>query len=107
MRTIIIILSFALSGLAFGQSRYECQSSDSWYKEDFKVSLTKDSYGIQFESRNVCLTESIESGIKDFFRKTSYKEFNRMGRYTLRILKKGDDYFLVQSESPLNLIKLK
>jgi len=29
-----------------------------------------------------------------------------MGKYTLRIVKKGDDYFVVQEENPSNLIKL-
>lgn len=67
MRVVIIIFSFLFMANTFGQSRYECQSSDYWYKEDFKVNLTKDSYGIQFESGNVCLNKSIEAGIKDFF----------------------------------------
>lgn len=106
IRTLIITFSFLLSGVVFGQSRYECQSSDYWYKEDFKVNLTRDSYGIQFESRNACLTNTIEKGIKRFFQTTRYKEYYRMGKYTLRIVKKGDDYFVVQEENPSNLIKL-
>ncbi len=106
MRTLIIAFSLLLSGVVFGQTRLACQSSDYWYKEDFKVNLTRDSYGIQFESRNPCLTNSIENGIKRFFQTTRYKEYSRMGKYTLRIIKKRDGYFLVQEENPSNLIKL-
>lgn len=108
MRTIIVILSFALSGLIFGQSLYRpcVKSGDVRYDENFQVEVNKTSYGLSFESRNPCLTKELESGIESFFRNTTYQKFKKMGKHQLHILKDRNTYYVVEEESPQKLFKL-
>lgn len=109
MRTIIVILSFALCGLAFGQSLYQpCKKSgDNYYEENFIVKVNQTSYGPYFDSFDRCLTDDLKKGIERFIKETQFKEYRKNGEHSIHIIKDRGKYYVIEKESPKSLFELK
>lgn len=108
MKNLIICLVVVLSGAVSGQSIVRpCEKSgDYYYQQNFELSFSRDASGLWFGSNEPCLTPELKTGLKRFFRETNYREYSRMGDYTVHIVKKEGRYYIVQKESPLNLVRL-
>lgn len=106
MRTLFFTTLFFTSVLLSAQ-RQECRKDgDTRYKENFEVKLNKDLYGVSFPGENRCLNAELKTSISSFFKRTHEREYQGVGSWTINIVKKGDRFYLLQTEWPLKLQEL-
>lgn len=105
MRNLIFTLLLLTATVSQSQSLYApCQSgSKNLYTEEgrFTVEVNRTAYGVNFEQRNPCLNRTLEKKIIQFFDTTTYKEFKKMGKQSIEIIRRSDgDYIYIPARNP-------
>lgn len=74
--------------------------------EAFSVTFTKSMYGITFKTNDRLLTNSLKTKIEQFMANTNRSKFKGLGVFTLNIIKRQGNYFVVEQKQPEKLLEL-
>lgn len=77
-------------------------------QENFRVHFSVSSFGIEFKLNDPVLDDKLKEKIRNFMKKNASirPKYDRMGKFTLHIIKKNDHYYVVEREKPRELIPL-
>ncbi|MGV0924097.1 hypothetical protein [Empedobacter tilapiae] len=103
----IIISLITLSCNA--QSLYNPKANDKVSyvdSESFSITFTKSLYGLTFEQNDRKLNSDLKTKIERFMKNTNRPKFKGQGKFTLDIVQRNKQYFVVESRKPERLLKL-
>ena len=102
---LFILISFNRNA----QSLYDAKANEKVsYRdsESFSVSFTKSLYGLTFEQNDRKLSTDLKTKIERFMKNTNRPKFKGQGKFTLGIVKRNNQYFVVESRKPERLLEL-
>lgn len=107
---IVLILSFInFSYITYAQSLYNPRANKKVSyldTEDFSITFKKSMYGLTFNQNDRMLTKDLQTKIERFMKNTNRPIFKGLGTFTLHIIKRNDQYFVVESQKPEKLLAL-
>ena len=74
--------------------------------EAFEVTFTKTLNSYIYKRNDILLDASLKQKIESFMNTTKFIEFRGVGAFTLNIIKRKDNYYVVQQKFPERLILL-
>ena len=107
MKTMILLILFSFSCQA--QSLYNPKANDKLSyvdSESFSITFTKSLYGLTFEQNDRKLDNELKTKIERFMKNTNRPKFKGQGKFTLGIVKRNNQYFVVESRKPERLLEL-
>ncbi|WP_312310983.1 hypothetical protein [Empedobacter brevis] len=107
MKTIILFIFISFNCQA--QSLYNPRANDKVSyvnSEAFSISFTKSLYGLTFEQNDRKLNPSLKKKIERYMKNTNRPKFKGQGKFTLDIVKRNNQYFVVESRKPERLLEL-
>lgn len=107
MKTLLffILISFNCNA----QSLYDPKANDKVSyvdSESFSISFTKSLYGLTFDQNNRTLNTNLKTKIERFMKNTNRPRFKGQGKFTLDIIKRDNQYYVVESRKPERLLEL-
>ncbi|MGV1019314.1 hypothetical protein ACTS9V_06680 [Empedobacter falsenii] len=103
----IILLIFSFSCQA--QSLYNSKANDKVSyidSESFSITFSKSLYGLTFEQNDRKLSTDLKTKIERFMKNTNRQKYKGQGKFTLDIVKRNNQYFVVESRKPERLLEL-
>ena len=74
--------------------------------ESFSITFTKSLYGFTFKQNDRKLSADLKTKIERFMKNTNRPKFKGQGKFTLDIVKRNNQYFVVESRNPERLLEL-
>jgi len=105
----IFLLLFIFSIAANAQSLYKPRANSvvSYRNgEDFKISFTKTLNSYIYKPNDRLLNPNLKQKIESFMNTTKFVQYRGVGKFTLNIIKRKNDYYIVQQKFPERLILL-
>lgn len=107
MKTLLLFILISFNCNA--QSLYDAKANEKVsYRdsESFSVSFTKSLYGLTFEQNDRKLNADLKTKIERFMKNTNRPKFKGQGKFTLNIIKRNNQYYVVESRKPERLLEL-
>lgn len=107
MKTILLLI--LLSFTCQAQSLYNAKANNKVSyvdSESFSITFTKSLYGLTFEQNDRKLDNELKTKIERFMKNTNRPKFKGQGKFTLDIVKRNNQYFVVESRKPERLLEL-
>ncbi|WP_413534056.1 hypothetical protein [Empedobacter brevis] len=105
----ILILFILLSFSCHAQSLYDARANEKVsYRdsESFSITVTNSLYGLEFERNSRTLTPELKTQIERFMKNTKRPKYKHKGKLTLEIIKRDNQYFVVETRNPEKLLAL-
>lgn len=105
----ILLLFILISFNCSAQSLYDAKANEKVsYKdsESFSISFTKSLYGLTFEQNDRKLNKDLKSKIERFMKNTNRPKFKGQGKFTLDIIKRNNQYYVIETRKPERLLEL-
>ena len=102
---LFILISFNCNA----QSLYDAKANEKVsYRdsESFSVSFTKSLYGLTFEQNDRKLSTDLKTKIERFMKNTNRPKFKGQGKFTLDIIKRNNQYYVIETRKPERLLEL-
>ena len=107
MKTIVLFILISFNCNA--QSLYDAKANEKVSYRDsevFSISFTKSLYGLTFEQNDRKINKELKQKIERFMKNTNRPKFKGQGKFTLDIIKRNNQYYVVESQKPERLLGL-
>ena len=107
MKTIVLFILISFNCNA--QSLYDAKANEKVSYRDteaFSISFTKSLYGLTFEQNDRKLNKDLKTKIERFMKNTNRPKFKGQGKFTLDIVNRNNQYFVVETRKPERLLEL-
>ena len=107
MKTLLLFILISFNCNA--QSLYDAKANEKVSYRDsevFSISFTKSLYGLTFEQNDRKINKELKQKIERFMKNTNRPKYKGQGKFTLDIVRRNKQYFVVESRNPERLLEL-